>query len=161
MSTRFGAVAFASMLLGLAGHALAGERVAVRIGMSMAEIEPYLNRECARLIFNEGRHGERLITCEMADFRLITANLSAKDRITYSVYREPSDLMTPDQFGREIAAELGFEGSGENCTVHRDASLCWSRGTTRFWVYLEADSSGRLAAFQADDAMAEADADAR
>ena len=157
MSLAVGKVFLAAFLVLAAVPAQAQERVKVRIGMSMSQIQDYLRSECTRLIIGE-REGEQFITCDLPEGRLITANLSPKDRITYSVYRETNDRLWPEEFARAVAAELGFEGAGEQCMVHRDASLCWSRGTTRLWVYLDRDSAGRLAAFQSDDDMKAADA---
>lgn len=133
--------------------AQAEERVKVRIGMSLSQIEPYLQDECTNLIIGGDKGGEQYITCELPEGRLITANLSPRDRITYSVYRETNDALSAEQFGAEIAAELGFAGAGEPCMIYSNASLCWSKGTTRLWVYLKPDGSGRLSSFQNDEAM--------
>ena len=136
----------------------AEERVKVRIGMSLSQIESYLQRECTSLVIGGEKGGVQYITCELPGNRLITANLSPKDRITYSVYREANDALSARDFGAEIAAELGFAGPGDACMVHSDASLCWSKGTTQLWVYLKPDGSGRLSSFQKDDAMKAEDA---
>ena len=140
-----------------AGPAQAEERVKVRIGMSMSEIEPYLKSECTDLIIGGAKGGEQYITCELSEGRLITANLSPKDRITYSVYREPNTAFSAREFATAIAAELGFAGAGEPCMIHSDASLCWSNGSTKLWVYLHPDSAGRLSSFQSDEDMAAED----
>jgi len=137
-----------------AGPAQADQRVHVQIGMSMSQIESYLKNECTELIIGGDKGGEQYITCELSEGRLITANLSPKDRITYSVYRETNDSLSAEQFGAAIAAELGFAGAGEPCMVYSDASLCWSKGSTKLWVYLKPDSAGRLSSFQSDDEMA-------
>ncbi|MDP3523994.1 MAG: hypothetical protein Q8S27_05405, partial [Hoeflea sp.] len=117
-----------------ASPAQADQRVHVRIGMSMSQIKSYLEKECTDLTIGGNNSGEQFITCELPQGRLITANLSAKDRITYSVYRETNDTLSAEQFGAAIAAELGFAGAGEPCMVYSNASLCWSRGTTKLWV---------------------------
>ncbi|MDP2733773.1 MAG: hypothetical protein Q8O63_11795 [Hoeflea sp.] len=150
------AAILASFLLAVT-PAQAEERVKVRIGMSMSQIEPYLTSQCTNLIIGGDKGGEQYITCELPEGRLITANLSPKDRITYSVYREINDALTAAEFGAAIAAELGFAGAGEPCMIYSDASLCWSKGTTRLWVYLSPDGSGRLSSFQNDEAMAAED----
>ncbi|MGY6709105.1 MAG: hypothetical protein ACXIVF_12335 [Rhizobiaceae bacterium] len=137
--------------------AQAQERVKVKIGMSMSQIEDYLRSDCTKLIIGE-REGEQFITCDLPGGGLITANLSPKDRITYSVYRETNDAIRPEEFASAVAAELGFEGAGEPCMIYSDMSLCWSRDTTRLWVYLKRDPAGRLASFQSDDEMRAADA---
>lgn len=141
----------AALLTAAPFAAFAAERIAVRIGMSMADIEAYLKEECADLVI--GGQAEKYITCQLKDGNLITANLSPRDRITYSVYREKSDLPNARAFAAEVAAELGFEGQGEGCMSHSDPSLCWSKATAELKVYLSPDSEGRLVAIQSDEAM--------
>jgi hypothetical protein len=138
-----------------AAPAAAADRVAVRLGMSMAEVEPYLRRECAQLMV--GGEGEKYITCELRSGGLITAKVSPKDRVTYSVYREPGDFDGVAALAAEVARELGYEGEGHDCMVHSDPSLCWEKGTTKFWVYKAPDSEGRISTFQSDKAMAAED----
>ena len=135
--------------------AAAADRIAIRLGMSMAEVEPYLRRECAQLIV--GGEGEKYITCELKSGGLITANVSPKDRITYSVYREPGDPGGVAALAAEVARELGFDGEGQDCMVHSDPSLCWEKGTAKFWVYKAPDWEGRISTFQGDEVMAAED----
>lgn len=126
--------------------AVAADRIAVRLGMSMADVEPYLRRECARLIV--GGEGEKYITCELKSGGLITANVSPGDRVTYSVYREPGDLGGVAALAAEVARELGYEGEGQDCMVYSNPSLCWEKGTVKFWVYKAPDGEGRISTFQ-------------
>lgn len=129
--------------------AVAADRIAVRLGMSMADVEPYLRRECAQLIV--GGESEKYITCELKSEGLITATVSTKDRVTYSVYREPGNLVGVARFAAEVARELGFHGEGHDCMVNSDPSLCWEEGTKKFWVYKAPDAQGRIVTFQTAD----------
>lgn len=143
------------LMLLAAAPAAAADRIAVRLGMSMAEVEPYLRRECAPLIV--GGEGEKYITCELKSGGLITANVSPKDRVTYSVYREPGDLGSVAAFAAEMARELGYEEAGQDCMIYSNASLCWQEGTAKFWVYKAPDAEGRMSTFQSDETMAAED----
>jgi hypothetical protein len=147
----------AAAVVMVAGPAWPGERIGVRIGMSMSEIEDYLNRECADLVI--GGAAEKFITCHLKDGDIVTANLSPKGRITYSVYRENDAAITPEQFAAEVSSELGYEGPGRQCRFYSTPALCWMRGTTELKVERDRDSRGWLSSYQIDEKMTAEDAE--
>lgn len=137
------------LVLLLSVPAVAADRIAVRLGMAMADVEPYLRRECEQLIV--GGEDVKYVTCQLRSGGLITANISPGDRVTYSVYREPGDLGGVAKLATEVARELGYQGEGQHCMVYSNPSLCWEQDAAKFWVYKAPDGEGRISTFQLAD----------
>jgi len=118
----------------LAGPAKAGDdRLGIRPGMGIAEIRQNLKDRCDDL------NGNPYVTC-IRGTTVITATLSAKDRAYYIARWEVSPLPR-EKYAEQVATELGFAGSGEDCSDDGEATRCWhgDDGTRLFAA--EADMS--------------------
>ena len=103
------------------------DRLGIRIGMSGADAAKLLQGHCPTTW-----QPAPYITCVDGSF-VITATLSAKDRIYYIQRLEPTE--EPNEvYASRIAAELGFNGPGTECKRNDDWAMCWqdSSGTQLF-----------------------------
>ncbi|MCV0395716.1 MAG: hypothetical protein K5872_05605 [Rhizobiaceae bacterium] len=107
--------------------ASADDRLGIRPGMGIAEIRQNLKDRCDDL------YGNPYVTCTRGT-TTITATLSPKDRAHYIARWEASPLPRED-YARQVARELGFDGPGEDCrSPYGKRMLCWraADGTTLF-----------------------------
>ena len=112
----------AAAMMGLASvTALAADRMWIATGMSGADAMAALQGHCPTLL-----QPPPYITCADGRF-VITATVSAKDRVYYIQRIEPT-AAEPAEYARQTARELGFDGPGEQCQRYNNAAYCWRDG---------------------------------
>ena len=111
----------------------ADDRLGIRPGMSIAEINKNLETLCDDL------YGNPYVVCTRGT-TIITVSMSLKDRAFYIARWEVS-LLPRERYADQVAQELGFSGLGEPCSDPDDQNMtCWY-----------GDDGTRLTAAEADE----------
>lgn len=106
--------------------ATADDRLGVRPGMSLAEAEAVLKPRCKQFLVSGD--AEKYLTCRLDDQEygtVVTATVSAKDRVYYVAWREISDDEVMG-YTQQVAADLGFSGDGKPCKFYDYELRCWT-----------------------------------
>jgi len=119
-------LASAMLVLSAVPGARADDRLGIRPGMSFAEADAVLKLRCKEYVVTGDT--EKFITCHLDDQAagaVVTATVTAKDRIYYIAWREMSDNEVMG-YTQQVATDLGFRGEGKTCKFYDYELRCWT-----------------------------------
>ena len=127
-------VAATGLLVMAAGYGNAADRLGIRPGMSLAEVDAVLKARCPSYVVNGD--AERFVVCSMGDdpeASEIRATISPKDRTYYIAWHEASQSEVLN-YTEQVATDLGFSGQGKTCKFYDYELRCWKgkNGTVLF-----------------------------
>ena len=135
----------------------AEERLGVRPGMALAQLEAVLKPRCTDLAISG--EDDRFVTCRLDaedDGAVVTATVSARDRTYYVAFREKAQGDAA-AYAARLAADLGFSGEGAPCKFYDYAMLCWTGADGTVLHAAEPDAYGRFVSYLVNGTIEEED----
>lgn len=127
MSCQRSAATLSALALLLAGGtASAEDRLGVRPGMSLAQVDAVLKGRCAT--YTVSGEADRFVACATGDGAAATSidvTVSPKDRVYYVAWHESSEREVLD-YTASVATDLGFSGKGKTCKFYDYELRCWT-----------------------------------
>ena len=123
---RLAATISATVLALATGAASAEDRLGIRPGMSLTQVDAALKGRCPS--YEVSGDADRFVACAMgeaASSAIIAVTVSPKDRVYYIAWHESSEREVLD-YTASVAADLGFAGKGKTCKFYDYELRCWT-----------------------------------